>query len=105
MSLMDILNKFTTMGMLKLKKNKKFSYTPRFYKGERNPYELKGKFDDYRSTLNPSKGIKGKFSDAIDDYKSNQDDSVNKRVFIIVGVLVLLFLIIIEFDLSIFFKN
>jgi hypothetical protein len=93
------------MGMLKLRKNKKFNYTPRYYKGDGNPYELKGKFDHYRSTLNPSRGLKGKFNDAIDDFKTNRDDSVNKRVFIIIAVLVLVFLFIIDFDLSIFLPS
>ena len=90
------------MGLMKLKKNKKYNYKPQYYKGEGSPFEVKHKFDDQRTTVNPAKGIKGKFSAAIDDYKHNQDDSVNKRVFIIVAVLVLLFLFIIGFDLSIF---
>ena len=92
------------MGLLKAKKNKRYNYTPRYYKGEGSPYELKHKFDEYRKTVNPSKGIKGKFNDAFDDYK-NRDETVNKRVFIIVGILVLIFLFIIDFDLSIFYKS
>ncbi|WP_179346104.1 riboflavin synthase subunit beta [Winogradskyella ursingii] len=93
------------MGLMKLKKNKKFNYTPRYYKGEGSPYELKHKFDEYRKTVSPAKGIKGKINAAVDDYKHNPDDSVNKRVLIIVGVLILLFLFIIDFDLSIFLPN
>ncbi|WP_299118121.1 riboflavin synthase subunit beta [uncultured Winogradskyella sp.] len=92
------------MGFLKTRKNKRYNYTPRYYKGEGSPYELKHKFDDYRTTVNPPKGLKGKFNAAVDDYK-NRDESVNKRVFIIVGVLILIFLFIIDFDLSIFFKS
>jgi len=90
------------MGLMKLKKNKKYNYKPQYYKGDGSPFEVKHKFDDQRTTVNPAKGIKGKFNAAIDDYRHNQDDSVNKRVFIIVAVLVLLFLFIIGFDLSIF---
>ena len=93
------------MGIFKLKKNRRYNYTPRYYKGDGNPYEVKHKFDDYRKTVSPSKGIKGKFNDAIDDYKNNPDDSVNRRVYIIIGVLILIFLFIIDFDLSIFFKS
>ena len=74
------------MGIFKLKKNKKYNYTPRFYKGEGSPYEVKHKFDDYRKTVNPAKGIKGKFNDALDDYKYNKDEAVNKRVYIIIGI-------------------
>ncbi|WP_179337967.1 riboflavin synthase subunit beta [Winogradskyella ludwigii] len=90
------------MGLMKLKKNKKYNYKPQYYKGDGSPFEVKHKFDDQRTTVNPAKGIKGKFNAAIDDYRHNHDDSVNKRVFIIVAVLVLLFLFIIGFDLSIF---
>lgn len=90
------------MGLIKLKKNKKFNYQPRYYKGDAKPFELKHKFDEYRSTANPAKGLKGKINAALDDYKHNPDDNVNRRVLIIVAVLVLLFLVIIGFDLSIF---
>lgn len=92
------------MGLLKTRKNKRYNYTPRYYKGEGSPYELKHKFDEYRKTVNPPKGIKGKFNAAVEDY-NNRDESVNKRVLIIVGVLILIFLFIIDFDLSIFFKS
>jgi hypothetical protein len=93
------------MGLIKQRKNKKYNYKPRYYKGEANPYELKHKFDDFRSTVNPAKGLKGKFNAALDDYKNNRDDSVNRRVLIIAGILLLLFLLLIGFDLSIFFPQ
>ncbi|MFL1011896.1 riboflavin synthase subunit beta [Flavisericum labens] len=91
------------MGLLKLRKNKKFSYTPRYYddKGEGNPYEIKHKFDEYRKTVGSNKGIKSRFNDAWDDYK-NPDKKANKRILIIVAILILVFLFIIDFDLSIF---
>ncbi|WP_343067650.1 riboflavin synthase subunit beta [Winogradskyella flava] len=90
---------------MKLKRNKKYSYKPRYYKGDGNPYELKHKFDGYRKTVNTPKGIKAKFNAALDEYQNDRDDSVNKRVFIIAGVLILLFLFLIGFDLSIFFPK
>lgn len=93
------------MGLMKLKKNKKFNYKPRYYKGEGNPYELKHKFDAYRTTVNPAKGIKGKLNAALDDYNNNRDDNVNRRVIIILAVLIVLFLALIGFDLSIFFSH
>lgn len=93
------------MGIFKQRKNKRYNYTPRFYKGEGSPYELKHKFDDYRKTAAPAKGLKGKFNQAIDDYKYNPDQSANRRVLIIIGVLILIFLFIIDFDLTIFFKG
>ncbi len=91
------------MGIFKLRKNKKFDYTPRYYKGEGNPYEVKHKFDDCRKSID-NKGIKTKFLNAMDDYKS-PDKSVNKRIYIIAGILILIFLLLIEFDLSIFLPN
>ena len=39
------------MGLFKLKKNKRFNYKPRFYKGVGNPFELKHKFEDQRTTV------------------------------------------------------
>ena len=39
------------MGIFKTKKNKRYSYTPRFYKGEKSPFEIKHKFDDQRVTI------------------------------------------------------
>ncbi|WP_316929966.1 riboflavin synthase subunit beta [Winogradskyella sp. PG-2] len=86
---------------MKLKKNRKYSYQPRYYKGEGSPYELKHKFDEHRTTVNPAKGIKGKWNAALDDYH-NRDEKVNKRVLIIVGILIFLFLLAIGFDLTIF---
>nr|WP_299368766.1 riboflavin synthase subunit beta [Winogradskyella sp.] len=90
------------MGLMKLKKNRKYNYKPRYYKGEGSPYELKHKFDKYRKTINPPKGIKGKLNAALDEYQNDRDDTVNRRVFIIAGILILLFLFLIGFDLSIF---
>lgn len=93
------------MGLFKLKKNKKYNYTPRYYKGEGNPFEVKHKFDEYRTTVAPPKGIKAKLNEAVSDYKYNRDDAANMRVIIIILVLVLIFLFIIDFDLSIFFTS
>ncbi|SEQ73927.1 hypothetical protein SAMN05421824_2182 [Hyunsoonleella jejuensis] len=92
------------MGILKVRKNKKFSYTPRYYKGEGNPYEIKHKFDEHRTTVGNNNGLKSKFVNAINDYKTNENKEANRRVLIIVAVLVLVFLFIIGFDLSIFFS-
>lgn len=92
------------MGILKLRKNKKFSYTPRYYddKGQGNPYEIKHKFDEFRSTVGANPGFKTKIINALGELKNNRDKEASKRIFIIVAVLVLVFLFIIDFDLSIF---
>lgn len=95
------------MGILKLRKNKKFSYTPRFYddKGQGNPYEIKHKFDEYRTTVGNNNGLKTKFINALNELKTNKDKEANRRILIIIAVLVLVFLFIIDFDLSIFFSK
>ncbi|MGY0392882.1 riboflavin synthase subunit beta [Bizionia sp. KMM 8389] len=93
------------MGVFNTRKNKRYSYTPRHYKGEGSPYEIKHKFDDFRSTVGSNNGLKSKINSAWDDYKNNSDSHANRRVLIIVGILVFLFLLIIGFDLSIFFSN
>lgn len=94
------------MGILKTRKNKKFNYTPRYYKGDGNPYEIKHKFDQYRVTSGSNSGLKTKINNALDDYKNNPDrGGANQRVMIIVAALILIFLFIIDFDLSIFFAN
>lgn len=94
------------MGLLSRRKNKKFSYSPRYYKqdGEGSPYTIKQKFDDYRSTLETPKGVKGKFSQAWEEYRSNPKSSANKRTLFIGLLLLVIFLFIIEFDFSIFVK-
>tara|TARA_B110001454_G_C12538707_1_gene358424 strand:+ start:283 stop:558 length:276 start_codon:yes stop_codon:yes gene_type:complete len=91
------------MGFLK-RTNNKFDYQPRYYKGDGNPYKIEHKLDQFRTTTGKNKGIKGKFNDAFNDLK-NSDKSVNKTLLIIISILVLIFLYIIDFDLSIFKGN
>ena len=93
------------MGLFKLRKNKRFDYTPRYYKkdGEGSPFEIKRKFDEYRTTAGSQGGLKTRLNNALDDYKSNPNREVNRRVLFIVLILILIFLFIIDFDLSIFF--
>lgn len=95
------------MGLFNLKKNKQFSYTPRHFddKGQGNPYEIKHKFDEFRTTVKSNKGLKTKINNALEDFKNNPDKEANRRILIIIAILVLIFLFIIEFDLSIFFSK
>jgi hypothetical protein len=92
-----------TMGFLK-RTNKKFDYQPRYYKGEGNPFKIEHKLDKFRTTTGKNKGLKTKFSDAINELKES-DKGFNKTIIYIVLILVLAFLYIIDFDLSIFFKK
>jgi hypothetical protein len=91
------------MGLIGRRKNKKYDYEPRYYKSSNGskPFEIKHRFDDQRSTVQ-NLGLKGKFGNAIQDLKQGADVVVKRRLLIIITILVLLFLWIIDFDLSIF---
>lgn len=91
------------MGIFKKKKNKSFNYTPRFYKGEGNPYKIKQMFDDHRTTIGTF-GVKGKFLNAWDDFRTNKDRNANRRVLVIALVLLLLFLIWIDIDFNLIYR-
>jgi hypothetical protein len=91
------------MGILSRRKNKKYEYEPRYYKNKdgSRPFEIRHKFDDQRSTIH-NHGLKSKFHNAVRDYKEGTDRTARLRIYIIIAVLVLLFLWLIDFDLSIF---
>ena len=91
------------MGFLK-RTHKQFEYKPRFYKGDGNPYEIKHKFDEFRTTTGKNKSLKAKFVNAWDELKESRGKGVNKTILIVTLILTLLFLYIIDFDLSIFLK-
>ncbi|WP_075341971.1 riboflavin synthase subunit beta [Tenacibaculum agarivorans] len=92
------------MGIFK-KQHKKFEYKPRYYKGEGNPYEFKHKFDEYRTTVGKRKSIKDKIFTAVDEFKSSEYGGLNKTIVIIAAILTLIFLYLIDFDLSIFLRK
>lgn len=99
------------------RENKKFEYTPRYYEGD-NPYKIKRKLDEFRTSSKKTKGLKNKINKALGELKS--DDSVeyedevyesnstfnSKKVILYIAIfLILIFLFIIDFDLSIFQNN
>ena len=90
------------MGLFKLRKNKKFNYEPRYYKGDSSPFEIKHKFDDQRVTVQKT-NLKGTLKNALSDMKST-DHQTSYRIRIIVLILVFIFLWFIDFDLSLFFS-
>ncbi len=91
----------------KLRRNKKYNYTPRYFddKGEGNPYKIERKLDRFRSTVETPRGLKAKFGNAMADLRKGADKYYNIRMIIITAILLLIFLYIIDFDLSIFLKN
>lgn len=91
----------------KLRKNRKYNYTPRYYdnKGEGSPFKMEPKLDKYRTTVDAPRGLKGKFSNAMSDIRKTGDQNLKLRMLIIIAILILIFLYIIDFDLSIFYSN
>ena len=89
------------MRLFKLRKNKKFNYEPRYYKGDSSPFEIKHKFDDQRVTVQKT-NLKRTLKNALSDMKST-DRQTSYRIRIIVLILVFIFLWFIDFDLSLFF--
>lgn len=89
------------MGFIK-RTNKKFDYKPRYYQGEGNPYEIKNRFDQFRTTVGKNKGLKAKIFTAWDELKESKGKGVNILLVTIILILTLIFLYIIDFDLSIF---
>lgn len=95
------------MGIFKTRKNKKFSYSPRYWddKGEGSPYQMESRFDKYRTTVGKNRNLKEKMATAWEELRSDSDRKTNRRVLLIAFVLIFIFLYIINFDLSIFFTS
>lgn len=93
------------MSLLGKRKNKKFNYRPRYYQheDEGSPFDIEHKFDKFRTTVGDNKNLKGKFNTAWQDLRKSSDKSTSRRLFFIIAILILIFLFIIEFDLSIFY--
>lgn len=92
-------------NFLKLRRNREFDYKPRYYKGEGNPYKIEHKLDKFRTTAHHQRGLKNKFTNAFDDLRNEGDRHMRIRFFAALAVLILIFLFIIDFDLSIFFVS
>ncbi len=92
------------MGILKTRKNKKFNYTPRYYNSDKegSPFDIEHKFDKFRSTVGNNRGWKAKFNNVLEDIRNGSDRRANRTIFIIVAIFILIFLFIIDFDLTIF---
>ncbi len=95
------------MGAFSKRSNKKFSYQPRYYQNnsEGSPFRIEPKFDKFRKTVGDQGGLKAKFVSAYDDFKNNSDAKTNKTILLIIALFLVLFLFIIDFDLSLFFRS
>jgi len=93
--------KFTLIK--KLKSNNRFNYTPRYYKGKEGVEEEKHatKFDAYADAYN-SNDFSGNWNEIRKSQRNSNNSELNTTILIIAMCLILLFLWIIDFDLSIF---
>ncbi|MDC3133023.1 hypothetical protein OA501_02290 [Flavobacteriaceae bacterium] len=91
------------VNLFKLRKNRRYNYTPRYYKGkeEGNIYEFESKFTKARETYNKN-DFGQQWKDARLQMRNRKNRSVSLRLLIIILGLVLLSLSILDFDLSIF---
>ena len=87
------------MGLFKLSKNKRYNHSGRFseeksYVGTHaKPRKIKSQFDEYRTTVGDSNSFRKKFRNTVEDYKKGTDNSVKKRLIIILIILIALFLL------------
>jgi len=87
------------MGLFKLRKNKRYNHSGRVseeksYVGTHaKPRKIKSQFDEYRSTVGDSNNFRKKFRNTVEDYKKGTDNSVKKRLIIILIILIALFLL------------
>jgi hypothetical protein len=91
------------INFYKSRKNARYNYTPRYYKGKDtgNIYEFDSKFNKYKNATN-SIDFGSQWAAARNDSRNRGNREINIRVLIIIMALILLFLWIIDFDLSIF---
>ena len=82
------------MGLFKLRKNKRYSYSARFSDQHSSsvkstvPRKIKPKFEDFRSTVGNDNSFRKKFRNAISDFKKGSEKSVRVRLLIILVILV-----------------
>ena len=87
------------MGLFKLRKNKRYSYSGRFSEQHLSndkstvPRKIKPKFEDFRSTVGYNNSFRKKFRNAINDFKKGSEKSVRVRLLIIFIILVFMLLL------------
>ena len=91
------------ISLFKLKKNRRFNYTPRYYDGKElgNPYDFDSKFSKYRDTYNQN-DFGQQWKDTRLKMRTRSNRGISNRLVIIILILVLAFLYVIDFDLSLF---
>jgi len=94
------------INFFKQRSNRRYNYTPRYYKGKEldNPYEMGSRFDRYRETTNAG-DISSKWLEERKNSRTRNNRGLSKRMLIILLILILIVLYILDFDLSIFFRR
>ena len=90
-------------NLFKLNRNKRYNYTPRYYQGKtiENLYDFDSKSNKYRETYNENDLAK-QWQDARLENRNRSNRSFNPTLLVAIALLTLIFLFIIDFDLSIF---
>ncbi len=90
-------------NLFKLRKNRRYNYTPRYYKGkeEGNIYEFDSKFSKARDTFNKN-DFGHRWKEARLQMRNRKNRSISLRLLLIILALVFLSLYVLDFDLSIF---
>nr|WP_321243772.1 hypothetical protein [uncultured Psychroserpens sp.] len=86
-----------------LNRNKRFNYTPMHYNGKEgvDTTQYQTKFDAYAETYNKN-DFSGQWHENRVKNRTRNNYGFNKTIYILIGIFVLIFLYIIDFDLSIF---
>ena len=87
----------------KIKKNRRFNYTPRYYKGKDhgNVYEFENRITKYRETTNAI-DFGSHWIEMRKTSRNRNNRALSKRLILIITILCFIFLYLIDFDLSIF---
>ncbi len=90
-------------NLFKLRKNRRYNYTPRYYKGKEdgNLYEFDSKFSKYRDIYNTN-DMGQQWKKARMQMRTRKNRSLSLRLFSIILILFFLALYILDFDLSLF---
>ncbi len=86
-----------------LPRNKRFNYTPRYYKGKEDVDESKysTRFDAYSDTYNKN-DVSGQWHENRISNRNRSNFGFNTTIYLLIAIFILIFLFIIDFDLSIF---
>ena len=92
-------------NLFRLKKNKRYNYTPRYYKGKDNGniYDFDSKFSKYRETFNKN-DFGQQWKEVRIRMRNRKNKSFSLRLLLIILSLILVSFYILDFDLSIFIQ-